>query len=299
MKTIYITGGTGFVGRELTQVWLARSDEYHVIVQTRKRIDHSSLWVHPRLRYVNDISELAQDTKIDCLVNLAGAPIADARWTAGRQAVLRESRIGLTRRLVAGVKALTHAPALVISASAIGFYGVGGADVTESFSVGEGFAAELCESWEREALEFSEGSRLVVMRLGVVLGDGGALSKLLPLYRLGLGGPIGAGDQGFSWVHIDDVIGAILYWNSLPEASGVFNLVAPTPLRQREFASTLGRVLGRPSFVPTPSLALRLVFGEMASELLINGQAVIPKALNDSGYVFRYPTLQPALESIV
>ncbi len=289
---LYVTGGTGFVGTALSQAWLARSEKHSVVIQTRRPQDYDDT---SRCRYVADYSEVKMP--VLALVNLAGAPIADTRWTDKRKRLLETSRIALTESLVSTTKMAP--PEVVVSASAIGYYGCNDEAVDESHGPGTGFAASLCDRWERAAAPFAEHSRLVIPRLGVVLGPGGALDKLRPLYRLGLGGPIGGGRQWFSWIHRNDVVRVILAAIDSPSWSGAFNTVAPQAVRQKDFATALGRALKRPACIPTPSLALRVVYGQMAQELLIGGQKVVPSHLEKMGFEFSYPDIDSALAAVL
>lgn len=301
-KNLYVTGGTGFIGAKLCEQWLARSPAHHVYVQTRTPEKYIALHQkgsggNDRVHYVSSPKEI-ENAEINALANLAGAGIADKRWSQKRKAELKASRIDLTEKLSHDFK--TFMPRVVVSASAIGYYGIGDQTFDESASAGQGFAAEICKEWEEAAQKLkSENTRLCVMRLGVVLGHGGALNKLLPLFRLGMGGPIGDGNQWFSWVHIDDVIKAILFAIDSESCEGRFNLTAPKPERQKDFATTLGAALHRPAFIPTPALALKLIFGQMAQELLIGGQKVIPQVLLNKGFEFDYPNIELALKNIL
>ncbi len=289
---LYITGGTGFVGSALAKAWLARSAQHRVIIQTR-RPDKCINTV--RCSYVADYRNVTQT--VFALVNLAGAPIADGRWSEKRKRILEESRIQLTEGLVSATR--DAPPKVVVSGSAIGYYGCGQAPMDEGQPAGSGYAAYLCRRWEEAAAPFAEHSRLVVPRLGVVLGPGGALDKLLPLYKLGLGGRIGSGRQWFSWIHRDDLVQVILAAIDSSSWKGPINAVAPHAVQQYEFASTLGRTLKRPVFMPTPALAMRLAFGQMAEELLIGGQRVVPEKLLANGFEFAYPDVNAALAEVI
>ncbi len=298
ISVIYVTGGTGFVGSELTKQWIAKSKQNRVIVQTRCPEQYND---SESVKYVRCYKDVATE-HVDAVINLAGAPIADKRWSAKRKSLLCESRVALSESLVEDM-ALSP-PKVVVSASAIGFYGLGDSAVDELDSVGEGFASDLCKSWEQAIAPAAEYSRLVVFRLGVVLGDGGMMAKLLPLYRLGLGGPVGKGNQWLSWVHIDDVIEAILQavgesGQDGTQLKGTYNLTSPEPVQQKLFAKTLGNVLGRSAFVPTPAFVFLTVFGEMGRELLLGGQRVFPNRLLETGYQFSHPDLKKALTKIL
>lgn len=302
-KTVYLTGGTGFIGQRFMRSWLAKSADNHLIVQTRFPDRCKSVQKNDgdfaRVHFVSSLLELPKNIQEYTLINLAGAPIADARWTKARKALLVQSRVELTETL------FNHAvkvamPQRVISASAIGFYGLGDADCSEVSAPGVGFAADLCRQWERAALRFEVQVPVLRFRLGVVLGaGGGVLKKLLPLYRLGLGGPIGSGAQWFSWIHLDDVVAALMMAIDQEDLRGAVNFVSPNPVRQRDFARTLAGALNRPAFIPTPASVLRLIYGEMAEELLLGGQRVVPSVLMRRGFDFAYPRLDAALANII
>lgn len=264
-----------------------------------------------QISFVSNFSEWVNDEKNSLIdygvVNLAGAPIADARWSKRRKVVLESSRIGVTQNLIQQVSKSRRRPKVWVNASAIGFYGSGEAPVDETAPAGNGYASELCQKWEGALVSMPEDIPKAILRFGVVLGNGGALKKLLPMYKLGLGGPIGDGRQGFSWVHINDVVNAILWVATSALSDGIyskthsqaFNLSSPNPVSQKEFAQTLGKCLNRPSFIPTPTWLLRMMFGNMAQELLIEGQFVQPAKLLNAGFTFEHPELAPALNSVL
>jgi len=303
---VYITGGTGFVGRALTSLLLGESNEstllpnqgeYQIFVQARMPSYH---W-HRSIKYLSSYLDLPEDVEPAVIINLAGASIADKRWSDSRKHQLEESRIRLTDNLLRAVKRRGHTPRVLINASAIGYYGVtGDREITESAPAGTGFAAELCEKWEASADQFAElGTRVCKLRIGVVLGlGGGALAKMLPLYRLGLGGPISDGKQWFSWIHMVDLVRLIVTVMSNEEYSGIINATSPNPVRQVDFAKALGDAISRPAFMVTPAFALKLAFGQMASELLIGGQKVLPVNALQRAFVYNYPDIENALKNI-
>jgi len=294
-KVLYVTGGTGFIGGALVRAWLCRSAQHHAIIQTRQ-VNASG---DGRVRFVSRYDQIELDA-VDALVNLAGAPIADARWTQGRKKAIENSRIRLTAELANQGAAAKIKPRVVISGSAIGYCGYDNPEVDESAPKGAGYAADLCARWEQSAAEFEQYSRTVIARIGVVLGSGGGvLNKLLPLYRFGLGGPIGSGQQWFSWVHLEDLVSAVLMFIDNASMSGVYNLTSPGSVRQKDFARTLAGAVHRPAVLPTPALAMKLIFGQMAQELLIGGQKVLPARLLDAGFDFQYPELVSALEDLL
>jgi uncharacterized protein (TIGR01777 family) len=231
---------------------------------------------------------------------MAGAPVAQ-RWTAKARGEIRESREKSTRELVRALGKLDRPPPVLVSFSAIGYYGpTGDEKLTESSPPGGDFLAGVCISWEREALVAREfGIRVVNPRVGIVIGPGGgALARMLLPFRLGLGGPIGTGRQWMSWVHVRDVVGIALEALTNEAMNGPVNATAPDPVRNREFSKTLGRVLHRPAVMPTPVLGLKLMFGEFA-EILATGQRVVPAAALEAGYRFSHPDLESALRSAV
>ena len=240
--------------------------------------------------------------RIDAVVHLAGAGIAEGRWTESRKHVIRESRVASTILLAQKLAALAEPPRVVIGGSAIGYYGEGGdAWLDETAPRGAGFLAEVTEAWEAawSALDGC-GTRRVYLRTGVVLGPaGGALAKMLPLFRAGLGGPLGNGKQWWSWISIDDLVGAIGHALLTESVRGAMNAVAPAPVRNGEFAVALGKALHRPAVLPAPAWALRLALGEMADAAMVASQRVRPGALADSRYRFRHETIDGALRALL
>jgi uncharacterized protein len=237
----------------------------------------------------------------DAVVNLAGAPIADGRWTKARKRLLTASRVQLTRCLVEAISQRSAKPRVLISASGIGYYGPNdNAVLTETAPPGEGFLAELCIEWERAAGRASDFStRVVLLRTGMVLErDGGALPKMLLPFRLFVGGPIMPGTQWVSWIHRNDHIGLIEWAMTTPAVSGPINFVAPEPEQMQAFCATIGRVLQRPSWLPVPETLLSLALGELGT-VMTTGQRVQPQKALAGGYVFQYPSLEPALRAIL
>lgn len=302
---ISMTGGTGFIGRPLCT---CLSDQGHTVTLFARDPATAQLRTDPRVRLVkwqgfrdpNEevVSALADS---DVLINLAGAPIADRRWTSRRKQALRASREGTTTALVAALAKLQTRPVLFLSASAVGYYGPRGDEsLTEESPSGTGFLASLCREWEGAARAAERlGIRVTLLRIGVVLGKGGgALAKMLPAFRLGLGGPLGTGTQWMSWIHIDDVVELMVFLMN-QAVSGAVNATAPHPVTNRTFAQALGRALGKPARLPTPRLALKLLVGQMAEELLLTGQRVLPARAQAMGFHFRYPDLDEALRAVV
>ena len=238
---------------------------------------------------------------VDVVVHLAGENIGAGRWTAARKRAILESRTESSRAVAAAMIGAGNKKAVLIQASAVGFYGPRkGEEVSETGSAGNDFLARVCRDWEAASESVVEaGLRRVVIRTGVVLSaEGGALPKMLIPFRLFAGGPMGSGGQFVPWIHIDDEVAAIGFLAENEEAKGAFNLVAPGAVTNRQLGREIGRVLGRPSLVPTPAFALRLALGEM-STLVLDGQRVIPKRLVKSGFDFKFPELEPALRNLL
>lgn len=235
-------------------------------------------------------------------MNLAGRSIASGRWTRQARAEILDSRVQSTRLLVETIGKMTRRPAVLVSASAIGYYGDRGDEVlTESSGPGRGFLVDVVQAWEAEAARAAAfGVRVVCTRFGIVLSrQGGALGPLLPVFRLGLGGPLGSGRQWWSWIHIDDVVGAILAAIRMPALEGPVNVVGPEPITNRAFAQAVGSALRRPAVLPAPAFALRVVLGAMADEMILASQRVMPGSLQHAGFAFRWPELGPALADLV
>lgn len=291
-----ITGGTGFIGEPLCRTLIQHGHE--LLVLSRRPAQHqpsagttSLSWDSPGW------PQAAQGC--DGIINLAGEPIAAARWSPKQKSLIRESRLAATRRLVEAVARWPKKPAVLVNASAIGYYGARGDEpLTEADEPGQGFLAETCRAWEAEALRAeSFGVRVVRLRLGLVLGPGGgALSKMVPPFQWFMGGPVGTGRQWVSWIHRDDVVGLIEWALSSVLIHGAVNATAPEPVTMREFCRCLGAALHRPSWAPVPAVALRTLLGEMA-DLLLTGQRVIPHVALQRHYPFTYPALLPALQA--
>lgn len=240
----------------------------------------------------------------DCaaVIHLAGENIAAGRWNARRKARIRDSRVRGTAVLAGALARLPRRPAALICASAIGFYGDRGSLLLdEDAAPGSGFLAEVCRAWEAaSAPAAAAGIRTVLARIGVVLSPaGGALARMLPPFRLGLGGPLGTGAQYWSWISLPDAAAALAFLAARPELGGAVNLAAPQPVTQREFARTLGRVLSRPAFAPMPAFAARLALGEMAQALMLASARVVPRRLQQAGFAFRHRELEPALRELL
>ena len=291
---VLITGGTGFVGHALCPRLAAAGHE--VVVLTRQSQPRLPQGVASATTRLEDLSP----ADFGGVVNLAGAPIGDARWTESRKRLLLDSRIATTSRLVEWMGRSTRRPEVLVSASAVGYYGEqGDRPVTEDTPPTPGFTHELCAAWEREAEKAARlGVRVCRPRIGVVLDrDGGALAKMLPAFRMGAGGRLGSGRHWFPWIHREDMAAICQRLLENPQASGAYNAGAPNPVTNAEFTQALGRALGRPAVLPMPEAALRLLFGEM-SEILLVSDRMLPQRLLEAGFRFRYPQLEAALAAI-
>lgn len=297
---IVVTGGTGFIGHALVEE-LARAGHDVVVLSRRPRSAAQSQvrYVEWDARSVGPWQEAVVEA--DAVVNLAGEPIAEGRWTTARKRILVESRILATRLLVDAIATRPRPLPVLISASGIGYYGPqDDRALDERSPLGEGFLAQLSAAWEAEALRAGQyGARVVLLRTGMVLErDGGALPKMMLPFRMFAGGPVLPGTQWVSWIHRADHIGLIQWAIHTPDLSGPVNAVAPAPMTMNAFCDILGKVLHRPSWLPVPGLALRLALGELGT-LMTTGQRVGPVKAQDGGYTFRYPTLEPALRAIM
>lgn len=294
---ILIAGGTGFIGSALCGSLASAGDE--VALLTRKSRPslpfRAALWDGSSLGDWQSALDGA-----DAVVNLAGESVAEGRWTESRKKLLKDSRILPTRALVSAMAGAKVRPKVFVSASAVGYYGDrGGTELTEDSGPGADFLAKLCSDWEAEAMKAkAHGLRVVSLRIGIVLGrGGGALAKMLPPFKLGLGGPLGSGNQWMSWIARDDLVDFIRHL-LISEVEGPVNATAPHPVTNHDFSAALGRALRRPAFLPAPAFALRLAFGEMAG-MLLGSQKVIPARALKSGYEFRYPDIDSALKAVL
>ena len=294
---ILLTGGTGLIGRQLCRHWLSQGHRLTVLSRTPEKV---AKLCGAQVRGVALFEDLGQET-IDAIVNLAGAPIADRPWTSRRKALLWSSRITLTETMLAWLESRAQKPQVLISGSAVGWYGNGGErELTEaSPPVIDDFASQLCIAWEETAQRAEAmGVRVVMVRTGLVLSaEGGFLSRLLLPFKLGMGGPLGNGRQWMPWIHISDQIALIDFLLQRSDASGPYNACAPKPVRNRDFARTLASVLHRPCFMPMPSLVLKVCLGEM-SLLLLGGQKAMPVRLLEAGFTFRFTDLRAALDDV-
>lgn len=287
---LLVTGARGLVGQALA----ARRE---TVGLSRRDPGDGGPWWEPLEGRVH-----AELPSLGAVVHLAGEPVANGRWDAEKRRRIRDSRVTGTRTLVDWLLDRSQRPSVLVSASAVGFYGDRGEELLpESAGAGTGFFPEVVAAWEAEALRARQGGiRVVCLRIGIVLDpEGGALARMLPAFRLGGGGPMGSGRQWFPWVHRDDLLG-LLEWALTDEAvSGPVNAVAPGIVRQRDFARTLGRQLRRPALLPAPAFAMKLAFPGLAEEGLLASARVVPQAALDGGYAFRFPELGPALGDLL
>jgi len=291
---VMVTGGTGFIGRALC----ARlADAGHDVMVLSRSGDAA---VSGASRVLTGLHGLDAGD-FDAAINLAGAPIADSRWTEARKKLLLESRIRTTAALVDWMARGSRPPGVLLSASAVGYYGdQGDAIVTEDTQPVPGFTHDLCSAWEAEARKAEAlGTRVCLVRTGVVLDrDGGALAKMLPAFKLGLGGRLASGEHWFPWIHRDDMVSIYVWLLERSASIGAYNASAPNPVTNAGFTRALASALGRPAILPMPGMALQLLFGEM-SEILLVSDRMVPKRLLEEGFQFRYPQVGPALTAIL
>ncbi len=300
MTRVLITGATGFVGNQL----LRQLDRPVVLSRDPQRAQVSLSQFGAEAYAWDPQSESPPAEAFDgvgTVIHLAGDPVASGRWTAEKKKRIRESRVAGTRHLVQGLAALREKPRVLISASAVGYYGDrGDLELDESAEPGDDFLAEVCRAWEAEALPAREmGIRVVTPRIGIVLGlGGGALAKMLTPFRLGLGGRLGSGRQWMPWIHVQDLVDLLLYAAEHSELSGPINATAPHPVTNLEFTKTLGKVMRRPTVFPVPEFMLKLAMGDFG-KVLMDSQRAIPRAAGDAGFQFQFPELEQALRQIL
>lgn len=295
---ILITGGTGFIGKRLCQLLLQAGHQLTVYSrQPAKVTAHCGNTV----KALASLDEISSESHYDAIINLAGEPIAGKRWTAKRKQLLLDSRLLTTEKLLAAMARMSKRPSCFINASAVGFYGdQGDADVDETTPPVDDFGHRLCAQWEQLASEAEAlGVRVCIVRIGLVVGSGGGfLGKMLPMFRLGLGGRFGNGQQWMSWVHRDDLIRLVQWLLNHEQCRGVYNATAPYPVTNERFTKTLAALLQRPALLPMPTVMAQLVFGEMA-QLLLTGQRVVPRRITEAGFEFQYPDLKAALTEVL
>lgn len=290
---ILITGGTGFIGSALCASLL--KDKHNIVILSRKPEKVKSP--------LKGIKQLENDAGFDVVINLAGEPIANKRWSKQQKQRIINSRINTTKALISYFKNTAHKPKLLINGSAIGYYGIGESnDAIDETALGDdSFSSQLCQQWEATALEAQAlGIRVCLLRTGIVLGHGGgALNKMLPAFKIGLGGKIGSGKQWMPWIHLEDLIGIILYCIKHDHLNGAINGTAPNPLTNQIFTKTLGKVLKRPTIFSVPAFLIKILMGQMGEELLLAGKKVLPAKILKAGYTFEYKNLEDALFDII
>lgn len=294
---LLITGGTGFIGSALVK---QLKSKYKISVLTRNALNAHNKLGHD-IECLTDLSQLQSLDKFDLVINLAGEPIADKRWSDKQKQAICDSRWKITQQLVELLDSSTQPPKCFISGSAIGFYGRQANDIEvneEHQQINDEFTHQVCQRWEQLAAQAQASTRVCILRTGVVLGKQGALAKMLPAFQFGLGGPISHGQQMMSWIHIDDMVDAIIHLIDNEDCDGVYNCTAPNPVNNLTFSQTLSQVLNRPCFFTVPAPVLKLALGEM-SDLLLTGQAVVPNRLIDSKFHFHYPELAGAFRQIL
>lgn len=296
---IILTGSSGLVGSSLAGYFRKKGEE--VIALSRPTSNPSPATATISWDYQKKEINLPLLENCDCMIHLAGANIADKRWSVDYKNEIYHSRVDSTKFLSECLLQLNHPPKLFLCASAVGIYGANSPNeqIDETSSFADDFLAGVCKEWEKASETASlKGIRVVQLRFGTILSKkGGALAKMLPIFKLGLGGPLGTGQQMFSWIYIDEIPHVIQFFMDHTNLKGAFNVVAPQAVSNYEFTKIFGRVLHRPTVFPVPDFGIKILFGEMGETLLLNGAAVYPKRLLEAGYQFRYPDLEMALYS--
>ena len=297
-RRVLITGATGFIGRRLVEALAAAGHDVTVLVRNLTKAST----LRPPFRLVTSLDQITSDAAIDAIVNLAGEPVADALWTRRKRRLILSSRLRVTRHVIGLIARLTRRPAVLVSASAVGWYGRWQDEELTEFDGGKRcFTHRVCEAWERTARRAERlGTRVVRLRIGLVLGtEGGMLARLVLPFAVGLGGPIGSGRQWMSWIERDDLVRLIAHAIATPRMAGAVNATAPSPVTNATFATELSRALSRPALLRMPGWLLRMLAGDLADELIISGQRVIPDKADATGFRFRHETLPGALAAIL
>jgi uncharacterized protein (TIGR01777 family) len=297
-KTVLVTGATGFIGSRLVSSLTEAGHRVIALVRNPAKAEE----LQPPITLITSLDQLPADTSIDAIVNLAGEPISNGLWTEAKRRKIVESRVNMTDDVIRLIARLEQKPAALVNGSAIGWYGLWQDQVlTESAKSHLCFSHELCDAWERAANRAAGyGVRVACLRIGLVVGtEGGFLTRMLMPFEFGLGGPMGSGKQWMSWIERDDLVRLIAYAIAKPDISGPINATAPIPVTNLTFTEELGRRLGRPAIFPIPSALLHGLAGDLADELLLGGQRVIPNKALSSGFVFRHETLRSAFEAIL
>ncbi|WP_459927570.1 TIGR01777 family oxidoreductase [Desulfosporosinus burensis] len=296
---VMIFGGTGFVGRNLTEELLVNGYQVYVVTRNPQKTANR---LGNKIKVIewDNISPLSSIYKlqIDVVINLAGESIGNRRWTNSVKEEIISSRIRITGTIVDAINNGTIQPKVLINASAVGYYGLReDEEITESEEEGQDFLAQVCRDWENEAYKVQNGlTRVITIRIGVVLGNEGALNRMALPFKFYLGGPLGKGNQWLSWIHIQDLTSMIRFIIEHQELAGSINAVAPNPVRMRDFSKILGKVLNRPSWLPVPEIVLKIALGQMA-EMLLHGQRAVPKIILSTDFIYRFPRLKEALDN--
>lgn len=296
---ILITGATGLIGSKLIDSLIDDTSSHTLYALTRNK-EKASEQLPKSVNIITDLSSLDFNI-LDIVINLAGEPIAERRWTKTQKEKIAQSRWQLTQQIADKINSAENPPKCFISGSAIGFYGrQDNIKITESFSdIHEEFTHSICKTWEDIALRTQNKTRVCLLRTGIVLDKAkGALAKMLIPFRLGLGGPIGSGRQYMSWIHIDDMVGGIMILINNQELKGVFNFTAPEPVTNKEFSINLAKTMNKPCFITTPNFMMKLMLGEMSS-LILHGQRVMPEKLQAADYKFKYNDIFSALNNLL
>jgi len=299
IKSYLVTGGSGFIGRRLCQRLINQG--HNVIILTRNFKNTAELF-QGKVTLVNSLKQLGAEVEIDVIINLAGEPLAGSRWNEKSKAGFIDSRVSITKAIADFIMRVNKKPRVLINGSAIGFYGLrDNEELTEESEGHDCYSHQLCKQWEDEAIKIEQyGVRVCLLRTGMVLGEGGGpLASLLFPFQFGLGGRVGSGKQWMSWIYIDDLIGIIFLAIENKNISGAVNGVSPNPVTNEVFSKTLGKVLRRPVIFPVPAFMLKLLVGEMAEELIINGQRVLPEKAVANEFDFDFPELEKALRKIL
>ena len=294
---ILITGGTGFIGSALCKKLLINKNNKLTL------LSRNPGEIKIPAKAISSLSQLEKDASFDVIINLAGEPIADKRWTENQKRKIITSRIDTTDKIIEFIKTAKKKPVLLINGSAIGFYGINktNMDIDENGKGDNSFSSDLCKQWEAAAVQANSfGVRTCLLRTGIVLGkNGGALNKMLPPFKMGLGGKIGSGQQWMPWIHLDDLVGIILHCIEHNDLNGAINATAPNPSTNQNFTKTLGKILNRPTIFSIPEIIIKLLMGQMGVELLLSGKKILPIKISDKGYQFQYPKLENALQNIL
>ena len=297
-QTVLVTGATGFIGSRLVAALTGAGHQVIALVRNPSKTE----MLAPPITVITGLDQLPDDTSIDAIVNLAGEPIGNALWTEAKRRRIVDSRVDMTGEVVKLIARLTRKPAVLVSGSAIGWYGLWqDQPLTESAKSHACFTHELCEAWEKAAVPAqTHGVRVVCLRIGLVLGiDGGLVTRMLTPFEFGLGGPLGSGRQWMSWIERDDLVRLIAHVTAMPDISGPINATAPIPVTNLKFTAELAHRLHRPAVFRVPDALLRRIGGDFANELLLGGQRVIPNKALGNGFVFRHETLRSAFEAIL